>query len=259
MRKSSIITGFFASALLLIPMSLWAQDARAPLSDAWYIVPKQGMVAQFEAAMKTHMAFRKDAGDSRNWEAYDSAVGGNPMLHQWRASGLNWGDMDSYAEEDAKNGYGANFMANVDQYVDHYHHYIERSDYENSNWPADLAQTAYYGVTTWSVKQGAGMASEAARKQLSKIALDGKWDSHWLWHTRIGGTPALMIVTEYDDYADMAPPEQPFFEFVAEKLGSEEEAGKLFQAFAQGFTESNYTIWAHRPDLSSQATASSDD
>lgn len=259
MRKPSLVTGFVASALLLLPLTLWAQDDRAPLSDVWYIMPKQGMVSQFETAMKTHMAFRRDAGDSRNWEAYDAAVGGNPMLHQWRAGGLNWADMDSYAAEDAKNGYGANFTANVDQYVDHYHHYVERSDYENSNWPANLEQTAYYGVTTWTRKQGAAMASEEARKQLSKIAMDGKWDGHWLWHSRIGGTPALMVVTEYEDYADMTPPEQSFFEFIAEQVGSAEEAGKLFQQFASGFTESNYTIWAHRPDLSSQAMASSDD
>ena len=259
MKKPSLVTGFFAAVLMLVPLSLWAQDMRAPLTDVWYMVPKAGMAAQFEAAAKAHMAFRRDAGDSRQWEAYDAAVGGNPMLYQWRAGGLNWGDMDNYAKEDQQNGYGANFMANVAQYVDHYHHYIERSDYENSNWPADLGQQPYYGVTTWTPKMGAGPASEEARKTLSKIAMDNGWDSHWLWHTRIGGTPALMIVTEYASYADMAPPEQEFFDFVAEKLNSEEEAGKLFAAFSSGFTGSNYTIWAYRPDLSSQKMAGSAD
>lgn len=259
MKKSSLFTSLLGTAMLIIPLGLWAQEDRAPLTDVWYMVPKQGMVSQFEAAAKTHMAFRRDAGDSRSWEAYDAAVGGNPMLYQWRAGGLNWADMDSYAQEDQENGYGANFMENVAQYVDHYHHYIERSDYETSNWPEGLGQHAYYGVTTWTWKQGAFAAADEARKKLSQIALDGGWDSHWLWHSRIGGRPALMIVTEYENYADMAPPEQPFFDFIAEELGSEEEAGALFQTFASGFTESNYTIWQYRPDLSSQEMAGSDD
>lgn len=58
--------------------------------------------------------------------------------------------------EDAEKGFGANWMANVDQYVDHYHHYIEVADYENSDWPADLGQKPYYGVTSWAVKDNAG-------------------------------------------------------------------------------------------------------
>lgn len=261
MEKRSFIASLLGPVLLLIPLALWAQDdERAPLSDVWYMVPKQGMAPQFEAAMKTHMAFRADAGDSRQWEAYDAAVGGNPMIYQWRAGGQNWADMDAYAEEEEQNGYAANFMENVDQYVDHYHHYIEESEYETSNWPQDLGQHPYYGVTTWNRKQGAFMESDAARKKLSEVALEGGWESRWLWHSRIGGRPALMIATPYESYADMAPPEQPFFEFVAEQLDSEEEAGKLFQAFAAGFTDSNYTIWTYRPDLSSQEmTASADD
>lgn len=252
MKKTSLITGMLGTALLLIPLSLFAQDDRAPLTDVWYVVPKQGMSAKFEAAAKAHVAFRRDAGDSRSWESYSSSVGSNPMLYQWRAGGLNWADMDAYVAEDQKNGYSEHWFANVDQYVEHYHHYIEESDYETSNWPEDLGQHAYYGVTTWTYKQGGYMASEEARKKLSKIAMDGGWDGHWLWHSRTGGQPALMVVSEYESFADMAPPEQPFFDFVAEQLGSAEEAGKLFQTFASGFTQSNYTIWAHRPDLSSQ-------
>jgi hypothetical protein len=68
-----------------------------------------------------------------------------------------------------------------------------------------------------------------------------------------------MLVSPYDSFADMAPPEQEFFDFVAEKLGSEEEAGKIFAAFSGGFTGSSYTIWQHRPDLSSPEMEGADD
>ena len=102
MKKTSLITSFFASALLLVPLGVFAQDdERAALSDVWYVVPKSGMMAEFEAAAKAHIAFRRDAGDSRNWESYAAVLGSNPTVYQWRAGGIEWADMDAYAAEDA--------------------------------------------------------------------------------------------------------------------------------------------------------------
>ncbi len=256
MKKALFISACLG--LMLVPLGLWAQDEqRAPLSDVWLIVPNKGMASQFEEAVRSHMAFRRDAGDSRSWEAYSAAIGDNPQLYQWRAGNLDWADQDAYVVEDREKGFGAHWAANVDQYVDHYHHYMERADYGNSHWPADLGQHPYYGVTTWTWKQNTGPGPDDARKRLSEIARDGGWadrGNNWLWLSRTGGKPMLMIVTEFDDYADMAPPEQPFFAFVSEQLGSEQEARKLFARFAEGFSDSSYTVWAHRPDLSSPQT-----
>lgn len=259
MKKTSFITSIFGTALLLIPLAVFAQDDRAPLIDVWLIEPKQGMTTQFEDAVKTHMAFRRDAGDSRSWETYSVSIGNNPMLYQFRDGGMNWADFDGAIAEDAEKGFGANWMANVDQYVDHYHHFIEEADYENSKWPADLGQQPYYGVTTWTWKQGSGPESGQARRKLSQIGIENDWDYNWLWLQRTGGAPVMMIVTGYDDFASMEPPEQTYYDFVSEVLGSEEEAGALFAQFAGGYTGSNYTIWAHRPDLSSPEASGADD
>lgn len=261
MRKSSFITAVLGTAALTLPFGIYAQDEdRASLSDVWLVMPKAGMTTQFENAVRTHLAYRADVGDSRSWTAYAATVGSNPRLYQWRAGGLTWADQDAYMAEDQEKGYSAHWFANVDQYVDHYHHFMERSDFENSHWPEGLGQHPYYGVTTWSWKQGAGPASEEARKKLSQIAMEDGWADrgyNWMWLSRIGGRPTLMIVAEYDSYADMAPPEQDFFEFVSETVGAE-EAGKLFADFGSGFTDSSYTVWAHRPDLSTTDTAGSD-
>lgn len=256
MTRKTFGASLLTALLLLVPLTSWSQeDDRNTLSDVWLIVPKQGMARQFEEAVKSHMAFRRDAGDSRTWTAYQSTIGTNPMLYQWRSDGIDWADQDAYVEADAENGYGAHWSANVDQYVDHYHHYMEVADLESSNWPADLGQHPYYGVTTWTMKPNAGPDVTAARKELSRIAKEEGWaerGNHWIWLSRVGGRPTLMVATEFDDYADMAPPEQPFFAFVFEQIG-EEEGKALIDRFVAGFAESNYTVWAHRPDLSSSA------
>ena len=259
MRKLSIAS-FIGLALLALPLALWAQDdERAALSDVWLVMPKSGMQGQFEDAVKTHMAFRTDAGETRAWDTYGVALGSNPLLYQFRAGSMEWADQDAFISEDGDKGLSANWSANVDQYVDHYHHYMEEADYENSKWPADLGQKPLYGLTTWTWKQGAGPAADEARKQLSKIGMDDDWEYNWLWLSRIGGEPQVMLVSPYDSYADMEDPEQSFFDCVTEKLGSEEEAGKIFAAFSGGFTGSSYTVWQHRPDLSTPEMSGADD
>ena len=73
-----------------------------------------------------------------------------------------------------------------------------------------------------------------------------------MWLSRIGGSPTLMIVSPYDSFADMAPPEQEYYDYVVEKVG-QAEADRLFSTFSEGYTSSSFTVWAHRPDLSVSA------
>ena len=256
MNKASLLAGV---AALLLPLGLPAashEEQRAPLTEAWIVVPKPGMEGQFEEAVAAHMAFRDDAGDSRSWQTFTPVIGHNLNVYQFRACCFNWADQDAYVVEDREKSLGENWNANVHQYVDHYHHYLERNDWENSRWPEDGADGPYYGVTTWTWKQGAGAGPGDAREKLSQMAIDGGWgeaDNSWLWLQRIGGKPVLAIVSPFASYADMQPPEQSLFEFIAEQMDSEEEAGALFDQFGAGFADSDYTVWVHRPDLSAKS------
>ena len=255
MKRVSFIVSV---AALLMPVGAMAdgheEEAQPSLSDVWWVVPKHGMETEFAEAAAAHMAFRAEAGEEREWQAYRVAVGHNIAPIQFRSCCYDWADLDAHLEEDGEKGLGEHWNANVHQYVDHYHHYIEDSDMENSHWPEDGTDGPYYGVTTWSWKQGAGPAPGEARKKLSQMALSEGWandDNNWIWMTREAGEPKLMIVSSYANYADMAPPEQTFFEFIAEKTGSEEEASKVFSVFASGFTDSDYTVWVLDEELSS--------
>lgn len=261
MKKSSFKLSLIAIVALALPFAVFAQDEEAeapgPLTDLWQVVVKPGMDAEFAEAMETHMQFRADAGESRDWESYRVAVGHDIRPIGIRACCFEWADLDTYRDQDNELGLGANFNENVAQYVDHYHHYLERVDWENSHWP-DGTAGPYFGVTTWYLKQGAGPASSAAMEKMSRLAIDEGWasdENNWVWLERIGGKDALMLVSSFSNYADMAPPEQSFFEFATEKLG-EEEASAMFSDFGSGFSSSDYTIWVHDEDLS---TPSDDD
>lgn len=241
--------------LVAMPLSAFADhhEKTAELDDVWLVLPKQGMANEFAKAVKSHMEWRQKQGESRGWDTYNVVLGDNPSIYMFRAGTFDWPEMDGFVKEDGEKGFGQHWNDNVDQYVDHYHHYFERMDFENSYWPEDENDFQFYGVTTWVWKEDAGPEASEARKAMSKLALENGWGeqgNNWLWHSRIGGKSELKIVSGFKDFADMAPPEQTFFDFLTEHLGSAEAASEMFATFGSGFASSDYTVWAHNASLS---------
>lgn len=259
MKKTSHLVSFVGIAALMLPLSSIAQDeeaeAPAPLSDVWMVVVKPGMEAQFNEAMAAHVRFRKDAGESREWQAYRVAVGHNMAPIQFRSCCFDWADLDTGVTENEELGISADFNENVAQYVEHFHHYLERTDWDNSHWPDTGTSGPYYGVTSWTHKQGRGPESNDAKELMSQLAKDEGYasdDNNWLWLSRLAGDNRTAIVSSFENYADMAPPEQSFYEFTVEKLG-EVEADEMFADFAGGFSNSDYTIWILDESISTPA------
>ncbi len=256
MKKTAILASIAGLAMTVLPFGALAQDDDAdavpPLSDVWVMVVKPGMDDEFNAAVATHLKFRKDAGESRAWNAYRVAAGHNMKPVAFRSCCFNWADLDTHAAETEELGLREHFAANVAQYVDHLHHYLERADIENSHWPDEGTNGPYYSVTTWKVKEGAGPEVREARARISQLALDGDWadgEINWLWFSREIGDAEISLVSSYENYAAMEPPEPSFYEFIVEEIG-QEEADAVFADFSSGFADSDHTIWVHDPDIS---------
>lgn len=241
--------------LMALPFGVHADnhEKTAMLDDVWLVLPKKGMEAEFYEAAAAHMQWRSEQGESRDWNAYNVTLGDNPNIVMFRAGLFDWPEMDGFVQEDGEKGFGEHWNENVHPFVDHYHHYFERMDFEHSNWPDDETDYKYYGVTTWVWKEDADNSSSEARKTISKILIDEGWGeqgNNWLWHSRIGGRPELKLVSGFESFADMAPPEVTLFAFLTEKMGSAEEVGEMIDAFNSGFVSSDYTVWAPVPSLS---------
>jgi len=254
--KLSRYSGLIAAALLaVLPFAATAQDdgAAPALATAWMLVPKKGMGAEFEAAIKEHVAMREEAGDSRDWQMYVPVIGRKMNVYAVRYCCFDWPDQDAYGEEAQEKGFGEHFNETVMPYVDYIQHYLERIDMENSAWPENTDGYKYFGVTSWVWEEDASMQVDEVRKQFSQAAIEHGWgeDNPWVWMNRIGGKPMLMLVSPFKSYADMAPPEQSFFEFMIENTDMDEgDVAGMFETFGDGFESSDYTVWMHRPDLS---------
>ncbi|NIP18989.1 MAG: hypothetical protein GWM87_13165, partial [Xanthomonadales bacterium] len=150
-------------------------------------------------------------------------------------------------------GLSEHWNEHVDPHVAHYEHYFVALDMENSHWNEGAGESAtLFGVTEWYIAPGKGADFNAMKEKMSTMAKEKGWaneERNWLWSERIGGKPVASIVSPYENYSDMAPPEVTFYEFAVEQLG-EEEADKMFETFSKSASASKYTLWRHIPELS---------
>ncbi len=250
----------FVSAIAVFALFLPAvvsadnHEPPPPLTDVWFVVPKSGMDGEFLEAAKKHMAERKAMGESRDWSTFVPVIGKKMNVYQFRSCCFDWADQDGYEKERAEKGLVEAWTESVHQYVDHYHHYIEKTDWEHSHWPDGENTTVdLYGVTTRKWKENPGGGPSEARKKLSKMALENGWAEsghEWLWINRIGGPGELLLVFPFRDYAEMATPDPSFWDFMVEQTGSEEAAGAIYDQMNAGFVSSDFTVWKRVPELS---------
>lgn len=255
MQKKSghVLLCALALVILTTPGMLLAQESEGRLAEEWKMTVKSGHQAEFETALKAHMAVRKDNGDSRQWDVYTPVTGENLNDYVIRACCFNWADFDGFTAWDKnKPTVMQDWFANVDMHVEHYAHFFEEIDMDNSHWPDDGKTAAYVGVTEFYIAPGAASEFATARGEMSQVAINQGWatpDHQWVWGDQIGGKPTNFLAVGFENYADMAPGEQSFFEFLAEKMGAE-MAANLLNKFSSSTHGSEYTIYQHRTDLS---------
>ncbi|MBY5979591.1 hypothetical protein [Ferrimonas balearica] len=240
----------FIVPLLLLPLSVLAADKPDNLAEMWVITPKVGEAGKFEEALKRHVAYRKDKGDSREWRVYIPTLGNNLNYYVIRSCCSNWAEVDSYLAWQTKNKTGEHWRDNVSPLIASVGHNFAEVDMANSRWPEGDSGFQYFGVTRYSVKAGEGAGTEADKAALSENAKAMNWPYHWAWSWNVGGKPTLNLVVPYTNYAGMADPDPGFAASLAKHMGDEDKAKALLESWSSHFSGTEYQLYRLRMDLS---------
>ena len=96
------------------------------------------------------------------------------------------------------------------------------------------------------------MDFEAMKAKYAQMAKEHNWADgkiYWVWESHIGGEPVESLIAPFKDYADMAPPEPTFREFVVKTVG-EEKADAMYAKFSATIADEDYTVWKLLTELS---------
>lgn len=253
MKIQSALRCVFVLFLGLCAGSVLAADAKAPprgnVAELWMVWVTPGHEAQFEAAHKAHIAWRKQSGEAFAWQIFQPIVGNDLTYFVYRTDGHEWADVDKNRAWESKTKASEEYLKNVGPHVARYEHYFSEDDVKRSYW-TESDDYRYFGVARLPVKTGMGSDMRAALDKVTKAAVDQKWTRSWSVADMIGGDGGMSVVYPYRTYAEMADPDPSFMSILAKSLGSEEEAKATMKQLGSSFDRGTYTIYEHRRDLS---------
>jgi len=229
-----------------------AEEEKTPnLASVWVMSVKTGMFNQFMDAVAGHMAFRVEKADSRAWQTFTPVLGDSiGKTVTFRYCCFDWADEDAYVAETNEKGFNEHWFANVDQFVEGVGHYLSEVDLESSHWSDEANSFPYFGVSSLTIKPAKYKDFVAMKMKFAKMAKDWADDGiYWGWVSRIGGESQEAMVAPFKGFADMAPLEKPFREFVIETVG-QEKAEAMFAKFSRTLANEEYTVWRLVPELS---------
>lgn len=241
--------------LLAIPFAFFtgaqAQDEGGNIAFHYALTPKAGHEDQFRDAMKDHMKWRAENGDSWRWNAYDVIAGyGSNQIH-FRSWGHEWADMDAYQTGEFRDAANAHFQENVAEHLKKGMMTVDEDDNDISAWPTE----GYYplvNIIGHHLKNGKVRQWYDAAKAIHGALQAGGFENHYgfSWTVAGGKEPYVTLVLFAENWAGFADPDPSVYSIVVEQLG-EEEAQKQFQAFSSAIKSSQSWILRHSKDLSS--------
>ncbi|MGD8326940.1 MAG: hypothetical protein PVF65_08500 [Sphingomonadales bacterium] len=240
--------------LLVVPFAfstgVQAQEEGGDIAFHYVLTPKAGHEDQFRDAMKAHMKWRAENGDSWRWNAYDVVAGhGSNKIH-FRSWGHKWADMDAYQSGEFRDRANANFEENVAEHLKKGMMFIDKDDDDISAWPTE----GYYPLIQLvghRLKHGMVRQWYDAAKTIHGALQAGGFDQHYgfSW-TLVGGKePYVTLVLFSQNWAGFAEPDPTVYDIVVEQLG-EEEAKAAFQAFSGAIASAESWMVRHNKDLS---------
>ena len=248
MRKISLTLMMLAWSVLCV-----ADDHEKPpelIAESWTVIPKSGHEADFVKAFKEHLKVRAEAGDPRSWQVYSPVTGSKLNHYIVRSCCHQWGDQDTYKAWGMEAGTGKHWNEHVHPHVYKYKHNFSVLDTEHSNWP-EGTKANYVGVTMYDTKSGErGRDTFKALKKMSKKAKEHGWEHPWSWFYPVGGTGGQFgLAIPFENYADMAPLEESFSEFMGKHM-KKKKLDAMFDDFGNGIEGTEYTLYEHLKDMS---------
>lgn len=240
--------------LALSPLLAAAQESMSKnnVSTAWVIWPKAGQTQQFEAAIRKHAAWRKQAGEGFIWNIYQPIVGDDLAYYTIFSGGHAWADFDANQKWSTDSKATDAFNRDVGPLVERVSHYFYTNEDDISHWNV-TTQYPMYEVTRMKLGPGQYGNFRAAVSKAREAAAAQKFGGNWLLRSVTGGSDNMTLVIPYGSYADMAGPSPNFMQMMAKHMGGQDKAVKNMTAIQSAIEAGDTTVYAHRPDLSTPA------
>jgi hypothetical protein len=235
--------------LLLLVLPVVAQEEPGPIARVFVDKAKAGKVQQYEEAVKQHIAWHREQGDTWSWVVRQIESGEALGQYVWITSGHHWGDFDNPgvpSDEDA-----AHFDSIAGQYVESstsvfYRYLDDVSRPLEGETPAPVGQAIFF-----QIRRGKGDEFMNAVKKVHQAIEKTDWPARYFWVALVSGgyQPTYVLVIQEENWAGLSPSEKSFEAMLEEAYGRQ-EAKEIQKVFDKTIKSERSQISVYRPDLS---------
>ncbi len=236
MRTKALLSLVIATAAVMLSViPAHAQDAT--YARTYSVTPKDGMVAQFEAALQAHVRWRTENNDPWTWGISTVEVGENLGQYRIRSGGHSWADFDTY---DA--GFGPEGLirwnATVAPLVASMSSAITTTNEAVSIPPPAGRTTAFVNIQTFQLRPGRQPQFLQGIASATEILKEHNFGGYYVWSSPVlggGPGPSMSLVSFYTSWADMADRNPTIAAIMVRALGEDgfleftSEVGETFR------------------------------
>lgn len=235
--------------VLALALPAAAQEEMGTLTQVIGVKLNNGSAAQFEDAVKTHLAWHKAQNDSWRWHAYEVLTGPHTGEYRYVSPGHSWKDYDgreSFEKADA-----ADIAKTFGPHLESTMNMFYRVRTEISRMPDSIEPTLLANVIHMVLHPRAVPDFEAMMVKVHEAMSKTDWGGYYIWYMlENGGTsPEYAIVFPLEKFADMTPPEKPFPAMLEEALGRH-DAAEVMETIMGAIESERTEILKFRSDLS---------
>jgi hypothetical protein len=211
--------------------------------------PRQGMVKEYEASRKKHMAWHKAQNDTWAWDVFEITTGPDTGGYLIASGNHQWKEMEEW---DAKlgNADGADSAASMGATIDSTKRAYWTQLNAISRLPAANERAPLLTVTLYHTKPGSDFAFRAAIGQISSALEAEKYPIHTIWYvlSNGGAGPTYAVVAPRAGLGEMGP--SPTLLEVLQKHLGKPGADAAINAFYANVVSTESELLQRRPDLS---------
>lgn len=224
MRTKVLLSLVVSTAAVMLIGIIPAHAQDATYARTYAVTPKEGMDAQFEAALRDHVQWRNENNDPWSWGVSTVEVG--EMLGQYglRSGGHSWADFDAYDAGFGPRGL-VHWNATVAPLVQSISSTITTANEAISNRPPAGRTTAFVNIVTFQLRAGRELQFLQGITSATKILKEHNFGEYYVWTSPVlggGPGPSMSLVSFHTSWADMAEPNPTFQAILMQALGEAE-------------------------------------
>ncbi len=208
MRTKVLLSLVVSTAAVMLTGIIPAHAQDATYARTYAVTPKDGMVAQFEAALQAHAQWRNENNDPWTWGISTVEVGENLGQYRIRSGGHSWADFDSYDAGFGPEGL-VHWNATVAPLVESVSSAITTANEAISNRPPAGRATAFVNIQTFQLRPGRQPQFTQAINSVTEILKEHNFGGYYVWSSPVlggGPGPSMSLVSFHTSWADMADP-----------------------------------------------------